>query len=72
MSDLWKIDFAGEREQEFVGWAQGSLSFDQRAAREFSEYARPVLAERRRGPRDDVISELIRSEVDGLRRTCRG
>jgi len=56
-----------EREEEFVGWAQGILSFDRAAARAFTEYALPVVAERRREPRADVISELVRSELDGRR-----
>ncbi|MGI9591329.1 MAG: cytochrome P450 [Myxococcota bacterium] len=61
------LGIPSEREQEFVGWAQGILSFDRAAARAFSEYALPVVAERRREPREDVISELVRSELDGRR-----
>jgi cytochrome P450 len=58
-----------EREEEFVGWARGILSFDRAAARAFTEYALPVVAARRREPRDDVISALVRSELDGRRFT---
>ena len=59
------LGIPAEREAEFVGWAHGILSFDRAAARAFTEYALPVVAARRREPRDDVISELVRSELDG-------
>jgi cytochrome P450 len=54
-----------ERETEFVGWALGILRFDPKAARQFTEYLRPVLAERRRHPGEDVLSELLQAEVHG-------
>jgi cytochrome P450 len=38
-----------------------------RSAREFTRYLAPTIAERRREPRDDVVSELVQSEVDGRR-----
>jgi cytochrome P450 len=56
-----------ERESEFVGWALGILAFDHRAVRAFTEYLVPVLAERRKRPRDDVISGLLHAEADGHR-----
>jgi unspecific monooxygenase len=34
------------------------------ASREFSAYVRALVAERRRGPRDDLISQLIAAESD--------
>jgi cytochrome P450 len=61
------LGIPGEREDDFVGWAQGILSFDRGAAAAFTEYALPIVASRRREPREDVISALIRSEVDGRR-----
>ena len=57
------------REREFVGWAEGILAFDREAARAFTEMLRPVLAARRREPRDDLISLLLASEVEGRRFT---
>jgi len=61
------LGIPAEREEAFVGWAQGILSFDRRAARAFTEYALPVVAARRREPRDDVISALAAAELDGRR-----
>ncbi len=56
-----------ERESEFVGWALGILRFDAGAARQFTEYLAPAIAERRAEPRDDVLSELLHVEVEGRR-----
>jgi cytochrome P450 len=56
-----------EREDDFVGWALGILSFDRSAAKEFSDYALPVVAARRAEPQQDVISELAHSELEGRR-----
>jgi cytochrome P450 len=61
------LGIPADREEEFVGWARGILSFDRSAARAFTEYALPVVAARRREPRDDVISALVHSELDGRR-----
>lgn len=54
-----------DREAQFVGWALGILRFDPGAAREFSEYMRPVIAERRVHPQEDVLSGLLHAEVNG-------
>lgn len=54
-----------EREADFVGWALGILRFDQAAARQFTDYMKPVLEERRRNPREDVLSELLTAEAQG-------
>lgn len=56
-----------DREDQFVGWALGILRFDPKAAREFSDYMRPVIAARRTHPRDDVLSGLLQAEVNGQR-----
>lgn len=56
-----------DRERDFVGWALGILRFDQKSAQRFTEYMLPVLAERRREPGDDVISELLHVEIEGRR-----
>jgi cytochrome P450 len=56
-----------DRERDFVGWALGILAFEQRAARALTDYLLPVLAARRREPRDDVISGLLHAEVEGRR-----
>jgi cytochrome P450 len=60
-----------DREDEFHAWAIALLSFrdDPARAREareaFSEFLAPVVADRRRHPQNDVISELVRAEIDG-------
>jgi len=60
-----------EREEEFHAWALALLTFRDeperamKARRELSAFLAPVVEERRRAPREDVISELIQSEVDG-------
>jgi len=64
-----------EREEEFHAWAFALLSFRDdpdralEARRELSAFLAPVVEERRRQPREDVISELAHSEVDGRRLT---
>jgi cytochrome P450 len=61
-----------DREDEFHQWAAEMvtppnvpLEVCRRAAAEFTRYLAPTLAERRREPRSDVISELIAAEVEG-------
>ena len=60
-----------EREDEFHDWALSLLRFRDdpaqaaRAREELTRFLEPVLAERRREPRDDVISALLQSTVDG-------
>ena len=64
-----------EAEDDFRHWATRILRYNrdrpaaERAAAEFRSYLAPVLTERRRSPRDDVISELTTAEVDGTRLT---
>jgi len=64
-----------EREEEFHAWAFALLAFRDEperamnARRELSEFLAPVVEERRRAPREDVISELVKSEIDGRRLT---
>lgn len=61
------LGIPADREREFVGWAIGILRFDNRCAQALTEYLLPVLAERRRAPRDDVISGLLYAEAEGRR-----
>ena len=56
-----------DREHAFVGWAEGILRFDHGSARSFTEMLRPVVAARRREPRDDLISALLAAEAEGRR-----
>jgi len=56
-----------DRERQFHRWAIEMLRFDTVANKEFTEYLLPVVAARRRDPRDDVISGLVQSEIDGRR-----
>jgi cytochrome P450 len=60
-----------EREDDFHGWALALLRFRDdparaaKAAWELTTFLAPVVEERRREPRNDVISELALAEVDG-------
>jgi len=60
-------------EERFSAWAEGLLAFpfdpDQarRASAEFTRYLLPIVAERRRRPEGDVISELAQAEAEGRR-----
>lgn len=62
-----------EAEARFHGWAVEMLAYRHDPARairardEFTRYLAPVLAERRREPQDDVLSELAAAEVEGRR-----
>lgn len=62
-----------DREDAFHGWALALLTFRDdpsragRARRELSDFLAPVIEARRRDPKDDVISALIASEIDGRR-----
>ena len=64
-----------DREEEFHAWAFALLSFRDDperamdARRKLSAFLAPVVEQRRREPREDVISELVHSEVDGRRLT---
>ena len=54
-----------DQEDQFVGWALGILRFDQDCARQFTDSMLPVLEERRRQPREDVLSGLLHASIDG-------
>jgi cytochrome P450 len=63
-----------EREDAFHRWAWEMLGApgvarerSDRSAAEFTSYLMPVVAARRAEPREDVISELVLSEVEGRR-----
>ncbi len=64
-----------DREDEFHDWALGLLRFRDEPARAveareaFSAFLEPIVHERRRSPRNDVISELVAAEIDGRRLT---
>ena len=64
-----------DREDEFHDWAIALLSFrdnperTKQAREAFSDFLAPAVAERRRNPRNDVISELIQAEIDGRQLT---
>ncbi len=64
-----------DREEDFHAWALALLSFRDQPERSieareaFSEFLSPVVEERRREPRNDVISELVQAEVEGRRLT---
>jgi cytochrome P450 len=57
--------------RQFQRWSIAILSFISKpeeaitASREIRDYAAGILAERRRDPRDDLISDLAQAEVDG-------
>jgi cytochrome P450 len=60
-----------EREEAFHEWALALLRFRDdpaqamRAAQELTSFLAPVVAARRKQPRDDVISELVQARVEG-------
>ncbi|MBK7951695.1 MAG: cytochrome P450 [Deltaproteobacteria bacterium] len=64
-----------EAERDFQRWANGLLSFPfdpegaRRAGQEFTTYLEPLVRERRRAPRGDVLSQLLLAEVEGRRLT---
>ncbi|MBW2160296.1 MAG: cytochrome P450 [Deltaproteobacteria bacterium] len=64
-----------DAEREFRRWAQALLRFAEDHARavaanaELTAYLEPIVAARREQPRDDIISDLVRAEVDGKRFT---
>jgi cytochrome P450 len=59
--------------RQFQRWSTAILSFFTKldeaiaAAQELTEYLARILAERRRAPREDLISELAQAELDGER-----
>lgn len=62
-----------DEERKFADWVVGLLNFTsnpERAYRcrdELWSYLDPVIEARRREPRDDIISQLIHDEVDGVK-----
>ena len=60
-----------DREAEFHDWALALLRFRDDPARgllarrTMSEFLAPIVADRRRAPRNDVISELVHAEAGG-------
>lgn len=62
-----------DREDDFHDWAIALLRFREdheratRAARELTAMLAPIVEDRRRSPRNDVISELVHVEADGRR-----
>lgn len=64
-----------DREDVFRDWAVGFLEFprdpahSRHCAEQITEYLLPILAQRRREPRDDILSGLVAAEVDGRQLT---
>jgi cytochrome P450 len=64
-----------DAEREFHGWAQALLRFAENHARaveanaELTAYLQPIVAARRKEPRNDIISDLVQAEVDARRFT---
>ena len=60
-----------DREDVFRDWAVGFLEFprdpehSRKCAEHITQYLLPILAQRRREPRDDILSGLIAAEVEG-------
>ncbi len=59
------------REDDFYDWSMdimfGGLDLEKsrRADAAFTEYVRPILEQRRRDPRDDVLTHLMHVEIEG-------
>ena len=64
-----------DAEREFHGWTQALLRFAENHARaieanaELTAYLEPIVAARRKEPRNDIISDLLHAEVDTKRFT---
>lgn len=62
-----------DEEEKFADWVVGLLHFTADPARatqcrdELWEYLDPVIEDRRKNPKDDVISQLIHDQVDGVK-----
>ncbi|MAG32141.1 MAG: cytochrome P450 [Deltaproteobacteria bacterium] len=62
-------------ETQFLGWALKIIDYPWdpegalRARREFEDYLRPLLEERRKNPSEDVLSLLATSAIEGKRLT---
>jgi cytochrome P450 len=68
-----KVGLPLDAADRFMDWAFGILSYPVApehglaSAAELTEHLRPVLADRRRAPADDLISAMCRAESDGRR-----
>ena len=64
-----------EEQQQFYRWVMAILRFRSNpenaiaCRNELWDYLDPVIADRRKNPKDDVISNLIHDELDGMRMT---
>ncbi|MGH0037065.1 MAG: cytochrome P450 [Myxococcota bacterium] len=69
------LGLSRDREREFFDWSMElmfgglDLAASRRADRLFTDHVRPTLEARRAEARDDVVSHLLRVEVDGRRLT---
>ncbi len=69
------LGIPGHREDVFRDWAVGFLEYprdpehSRRCAAQITDYLLPIIAERRREPRDDVVSALVMADADGHRLT---
>jgi cytochrome P450 len=67
------LGLPGEDYRQFQRWSTSILSFFTKldeaiaAAAQVKEYIAAILAERRRAPRDDLISDLARAQLEGER-----
>ena len=72
---LRMLGLPAHAEQEVQRWALGILDIQQhyeqalQCAREFTDFVKPILDERRTGPGDDLLSALATAEVEGERLT---
>jgi len=63
----WSASLAHSLQPRFLASDAGLDAAAQRASLEFAEYFRELIAARRAGPADDLLSELICAEDDGQR-----
>ncbi|MBV9707692.1 MAG: cytochrome P450, partial [Chloroflexi bacterium] len=67
------LGIPSEERAQFKRWSDDILSVDEEKPRqtlkEMNDYFRPVIAERRVAPGDDLISALVAAEVDGEKLT---
>jgi cytochrome P450 len=67
------LDFPPTDFEQLKRWGDGLIDypwnpeFAQEAAREFTEYLKPLIDERRKNPGEDLLSSLTTVEVDGDR-----
>ena len=69
------LGIPAHREDVFRDWAVGFLEYprdpehSRRCAAQITDYLLPIIAQRRREPRDDVVSALVMADADGHRLT---